>query len=85
MITLDTDAWEDDPSMAVGILLQVEGDFVIDASGAAAIPTQVAQILLSARETAKSRGSKFTLSTPSNAAKESLATLGLNVLLEETS
>lgn len=80
---LDPDAWADHPQRVIETLqARVARGLVIDASGAGPIPTQVAQLLLSARRTARSLGQDFRLEAASEAARRSLAVIGLSELLE---
>lgn len=82
-LTLDPHAWSDAPQVIVDALLARTGaDLVIEAAQCGPIPAQVAQLLLAARASAQATGHALRIEHASAAARESLAALGLETLLE---
>lgn len=83
-IVLDVEGWLDAPQPIIEVLQARKADkVIIDAADAPAIPAQVAQLLIAAQQTALMHDGAFEIRNPSEAAKRSLATLGLSDLLQD--
>ena len=78
-IVLDVDGWLDSPQPVLEELKAgLPGKIVIDASQAGDVSAQVAQLLLSARQSAMANDGSFEISNPSEAVQRSLGLLGLS-------
>ena len=83
-LILDPDEWMDAPQAVIDTILARTGpSLVIDASKTGAIPGSIAQMLLATRRTAAARQQTLMIAQPSQAARSSLAALGLDHLLTE--
>lgn len=81
-IPLKIDQWIDAPTEIIQSLIAAAPEgLTFDASGSAAIPAQVAQLLLAAQHTVLAQGKPFGILNPSEAVESSLTALGLADLL----
>lgn len=83
VLPLEVGAWLDHPQDAIAALgAAARGHLRIDAGEATGLPAQIAQLLLSARLTARQAGFDLWIEPASPRARDDLTTLGLSDLLE---